>query len=107
MTKPSIVDGKVYVGSGKQGGTGGTLYKIDLASGVIERTLATLGTAFYSWISGIGGSPAVVGNRVYFTGVQGTVYCLNANTFAPIWSVSLKTADMAHNQPLNNPNSDC
>ena len=73
----------------------------------IERTFPTSGTAFYSWISGIGGSPAVVGNRVYFTGVHGTVYCVNATTFAPVWSVSLKAADMAHNQPLNNPNSDC
>jgi len=107
VTKPSIVDGKVYVGSGKQGGTGGTLYRIDLASGALENSLTTSGTAFYSWVSGIGGSPAVVGNRVYFTGVHGTVYCVDATTFAPLWSVSLKAADMAHNQPLDNPNADC
>jgi outer membrane protein assembly factor BamB len=107
VTKPAIVNGKVYVGSGKQYGGGGTLYRIDLSSGGIENTLPTSGTAFYSWISGIGGSPAVTGNRVYFTGVHGTVYCINATTFAPVWSVSLKTADAAHNQPLNNPNADC
>lgn len=107
ITKPSIVDGKIYIGSGKQGGTGGTLYKIDLASGAKEHELPTSGTAFYPWISGIGGSPAVVGNRVYFTGVHGTVYCVDDTTFAPLWSVSLKAADMAHNQPLNNPNADC
>jgi hypothetical protein len=34
------------------------------------------------------------------------VYCVNASTFAPIWSVSLKTADLAHNQPVTNPNAD-
>ena len=107
VTKPSIVDGKIYIGSGKQGGGGGTLYKIDLSTGSIEHSLATAGTAFYSWVSGIGGSPAVVGDHVYFTGVHGTVYCVNANTFSPIWSVSLKTADLAHNQPVTNPNSDC
>jgi outer membrane protein assembly factor BamB len=107
VTKPSIVDGKVYVGSGKQGGTGGTLYKIDLTTGSVERSLATAGTAFYSWVSGIGGSPAVSGGRVYFTGVHGTVYCVDAGTFAPVWSVSLKSADLAHNQPVTNPNADC
>jgi outer membrane protein assembly factor BamB len=107
VTKPSIVGGKVYFGSGKDGGVGGTLYRIDLATGAIENSLTTTGTAFYSWVSGIGGSPAVVGNRIYFTGVHGTVYCIDKNTFAPIWSVSLKTADLAHNQPVTNPNADC
>jgi len=107
VTKPAVVDGKIYIGSGKAGGVGGTLYKIDLASGMIEHSVPTSGSAFYSWVSGIGGSPAVVGDRVYFTGVHGTVYCVDANTFAPVWSVSLKNADFAHNQPLNDPNADC
>src|SRR5262245_57968191 len=92
ITKPSIVDGKVYVGSGRQGGSGGTFYKIDLHSGTIEHAFATSGTAYYSWVSGIGGSPSVVGDRVYFTGVHGTVYCVDRNTFALVWSVSLKSA---------------
>src|SRR5262249_32824252 len=77
VTKPSIVDGKVYVGSGKSGGTGGTLYKIDLYTGAVDHTLPTTGSAFYSWVSGIGGSPAIASNRVYFTGVHGTVYCVD------------------------------
>jgi outer membrane protein assembly factor BamB len=106
ITKPSIVDGKIYVGSGKQGGIGGTLYKIDLATGIVEHTFPTTGTAFYSWVSGIGGSPAVVSDRVYFTGVHGRIYCIDANTFAPIWSTDLKNPDPAHNQPINNINSD-
>jgi outer membrane protein assembly factor BamB len=106
VSKPSIVDGKVYIGSGKQGGTGGTFYKIDLYTGTIEHAFATSGSAFYSWVSGIGGSPAIVGDRVYFTGVHGTVYCLDRNTFALIWSVSLKTADASKNQPVTNPNAD-
>ncbi len=105
VSKPSIVDGKVYVGSGKSGGTGGTLYKIDLFSGTIEHALATSGWAYYG-IAGIGGSPAIVGNRVYFTAVHGTVFCVNASTFAPIWSVSLKSADITKNQPVTNPNAD-
>jgi outer membrane protein assembly factor BamB len=106
ISKPCIVDGKVYVGSGKQGGAGGTLYKIDLASGTVEHSVTTSGSAYYTWVSGIGGSPAVVGNRIYFTAVHGTVYCIDKHTFAPVWSVSLKTADLAHKQPVNNPNAD-
>lgn len=107
VTKPSIVDGKVYVGSGKSGGTGGTLHKINLYTGAVELTLPTTGSAFYSWVSGIGGSPAIAYNRVYFTGVHGTVYCVNAATFATIWSVSLKAANVGHNQPITNPSADC
>ena len=106
VSQPAIVNGKVYIGSGKSGGTGGTLYRIDLATGAVEQTLATTGSAYYSWVSGIGGTPAVTGGRVYFTGVHGTVYCVNAATFTTIWSVSLKAADFGHNQPVTNPNSD-
>src|SRR5215470_2650065 len=106
VSQPAIVDGKIYIGSGKQG-TGGTLYRINLATGAVEQSLATSGTAFYSWVSGIGGTPAVTGGRVYFTGVHGTVYCVDAATFSTIWSVSLKTANIARNQPVTNPNADC
>ncbi len=107
ITQPAIVDNKVYIGSGKSGGTGGTLYRIDLATGTVEQTLTTTGTAFYSWVSGVGGTPAVTGGRVYFTGVHGRVYCVDATTFATIWSVSLKAADLGHNQPVTNPDADC
>jgi outer membrane protein assembly factor BamB len=106
VTQPAVVDGKIYIGSGKQGGAGGTLYRISLATGTVEQSLPTSGTAFYSWVSGIGGTPAVTGGRVYFTGVHGTVYCVDAGTFATVWSVSLKAADLTHNQPVNNPNAD-
>ena len=114
VTKPSIVGGKVYVGSGRQYGGGGTLYKIDLATGVKEGELSTTGFAYYSWVSGIGGSPAVVGNRVYFTGVHGVVYCIDATTMtpgsphpAPIWSTDLSASNQVKNQPVNNPDADC
>jgi hypothetical protein len=105
VSKPSIVDGKVYIGSGKSGGAGGTLYKIDLYTGTKEHALTTSGMAHYG-IAGIGGSPAVVGNSVYFTGVHGTVYSVDAGTFAPNWSVSLKSADITKNQPVTNPEAD-
>jgi outer membrane protein assembly factor BamB len=113
VTIPSIVDGKIYVGTGGYGTMAGTLYKIDLATGVIEGKFPTTGNAFYSY-DGIGGSPAVVGGRVYFTGIHGKVYCVDAATMTPtpphpaaIWTVDLKSADPAHNQPVSNPSADC
>jgi outer membrane protein assembly factor BamB len=109
---PSIVDGKIYVGTGGYGTNSGTLYKIDLATGVVEGKHPTTGNAFYPY-DGIGGSPAVVAGRIYFTAVHGKVYCVDAATMtpspphpAPVWVVDLKHADAAHNQPVNNPNAD-
>lgn len=104
-TKPAIVDGKVYIGSGKSGATGGTLYRIDLATGTVEATFATSGTAFYPY-KGIGGSPAVVGNRVYISTVYGKVYCVDRTTFTQVWMTDLKVANQTQNQPVNNPDGD-
>ena len=61
LTKPAIVDGKVYVGTSTYGGTDEPrMYKIDLRTGVIdaEFLVPTPHTAFYP-MRGIGGSPAV------------------------------------------------
>jgi outer membrane protein assembly factor BamB len=113
VTIPSIVAGKIYVGTGGYGMNAGTLYKIDLATGSVEGRFLASGSAYYSY-DGIGGSPAVVGGRVYFTGIHGKVYCVDAATMTPtaphpppVWVVDLKHADAAHNQPVNNPNADC
>jgi outer membrane protein assembly factor BamB len=114
VSKPAIVGGTIYVGSGRQGGSGGTLYKFDLVSGAKLGEFPTSGSAFYGWVNGIGGSPAVTGGRVYFTGVHGKVYCLDASTMtpvaphpAPLWEVDLNVASVAMNQPVNQPNADC
>lgn len=105
-TIPSIVDDKIYLGTSRWGGGGGTLHRIDLATGTVEATFPTSGTAFYS-INGIGGSPAVVGGRVFFTTVYGQVYCLDASTFTQLWVQDLKVASNARRQPVNNPHGDC
>ena len=114
VTKPSIVDGKIYIGSSRSGGgPGGILYKFDLATGTKEGEFPTSGTAFYPY-QGIGGSPTIVNGKVYFTGVHGTVYCIDAATMTPaaphppaLWSTNLKTANQLQNQPVTNPNADC
>lgn len=106
ITKPAIVDGKIYIGSGKTGGgPGGTLYRIDLATGTVENSFATSGTAYYGW-KGIGGSPTVLSNRVYFSTVYGKIYCIDATTFTQIWMTDLKTANQSQNQPINNLDGD-
>jgi glucose dehydrogenase len=77
------------------------MYRIDLATAAIEATfdVERRSPAYYQ---GVGGSPAVVGGRVYFTAVPGWVYCLDATTFACLWRTDLRNADAAHNQPVNN-----
>jgi outer membrane protein assembly factor BamB len=113
VTKPSVVNGYVYVGTCKSGGSQKTvLYKIELATGSIVGKFEVTGSAFYP-IYGIGGSPAVTGGKVYFSTVYGQIYCLDASTMstttpppAPLWVTDLKTADMGKNQPVNNPHGD-
>ncbi len=104
---PSVVNGKVYVGTGNSsaaaGGSGGTLYKIDLATGTIEHTFTfstTLGAGSGQGYAGIGCSPAVEHGRVYFSGLDGRVYCLDAATLTPHWITDLRQADPVHRQPV-------
>jgi len=113
-TKLSIVNGKAYVGTTRySGGGGGTLYKINLCNGCIEGSFPTSGSAYYS-ISGIGGSPAIYNNKVYFTAVHGKMYCIDATTMTStlphppaLWVTDLKNPDPAKNQPISNPSGDC
>ncbi len=102
---PTIVGGKVYVGTSSSG-SGGSLYRINLASGSIEKRFSVPFSGGGVWGSGIGGSPAVTGDRVYFASLDGKVYCLNADTFAPIWKspTDLRHPDPSHKQPVDNSN---
>jgi len=114
-TKPSIVNGHVYIGTSTNGGSEkAILYKIELATGTIvgKFRAPVTGTSVYP-VQGIGGSPAVTGGKVYFSTVYGRIYCLDAATMttapmppAPLWVTDLKAADMAKNQPINNPFGD-
>jgi hypothetical protein len=70
---PAVVRGKMFVGVGNSkkadGGLGGTLYKIDLAGGIIENEF-TFNTPFGQGsrqsYAGIGSSPTVILGRIYF-----------------------------------------
>jgi outer membrane protein assembly factor BamB len=109
ISVPSVVAGKIYVGIGNSIGfqgspeSGGAIFKIDLISGHIENqytfvTAAAAGAA--QGYGGIGCSPAVTGGKVYFSGLDGKIYCLDANTFSPLWITNLRHRDMIHNQPV-------
>jgi len=104
-TVPVVVDGKVYVGTGSEPGSIGTLYKIDLATRNIDGHWDTpAGSGYYP---GIGGSPAVVAGKIYVTSIPGTVHRLDAATMTEDWHIDLRTADASRNQPVNNPDADC
>jgi outer membrane protein assembly factor BamB len=101
ITIPSIVHGKIYVGSSDNPCNGGTLFKIDIVTGHVDGTFSVpMRSPAYS--QGIGGSPAVVGGRVYFSAIPGWVYCVDANTMGLVWVTDLRKRDLAHNQPVDN-----
>jgi outer membrane protein assembly factor BamB len=114
-SKPSIVDGNAYVGTTRyNAGPGGTLYKIDLCNGCIEGKFPTPADPHFYSIHGIGGTPAIYKNKVYFTTVAGKVYCVDAAsmTVSPphppaIWVTDLKNPAAVKKQPVNNPSGDC
>src|SRR6266511_1284967 len=105
ITIPTVVKGKVYVGSSDAAGAGGTLYKIDLGSGTVEHTFS-VPPRLPAYSQGIGGSPAVVGGKVYFTAIPGRVYCFDAATGDVVWLFCTnKFPGVADNQPNVIPNS--
>ncbi len=105
VTIPSIVQGKIYVGTSDYDAPGGgrTLYKIDLASGTVDRTFSTpLGPTVNTYAQGIGGSPTIVNGKVYFSTIAGKIYCVDATTLSQVWVTDLRNADLSHNQPVQN-----
>jgi outer membrane protein assembly factor BamB len=103
---PAIVQGKIYVGT-KSGSSGGTLYKIDIATGAINGTFPVPLAGGGVWESGIGATPAVVNGKVYFSSLDGKIYCVDATTMKQVWVTDLRHPDLAHNQPMSRPTAAC
>ena len=107
VSVPAVVDNTIYVAIGNSRRAiqqrGGTLYAVDLPTGII-RTTFTLNTpplgGARQGMAGIACTPAVVGGRLYFSALNGCIYCLDAFTLAPIWITNLRHADPLHNQPI-------
>lgn len=106
ISVPAIVQGKIYVGT-KSVRNGGALYKIDLASGAINGTFAVPFAGGGVWDSGIGATPAVVNGKVYFSSLDGKIYCVDATTLKQVWVTDLRNPDLAHNQPMSRPTAAC
>jgi hypothetical protein len=70
-TVPSVVAGKIYVGTYNNDPTGsGTFYRIDLYSGAVEASFPVPVVPLngqMTYAGGVGGSPAIAEGRVYFT----------------------------------------
>jgi len=107
ISVPSIVQGKIYVGSGNNTGGGGTIFKIDIETGTIEKqysfqTDSNLHKGSRQGWAGVARSPAVVDRKVYFSGLDGRLYCLDAESFNVLWITDLRNRDLEHNQPVQN-----
>jgi outer membrane protein assembly factor BamB len=101
---PCVVGGKVYVGTASSSAvsTGGSMYRIDLATGTIEATFTFSGLqGARQGQTGIASSPAITGGRVYFSALTGKVYCLDATTLACLWVTDLRHTDLGKNQPVD------
>jgi len=79
---PAYADGRVFCGGGSPWGTGSNnLYCFDATTGATIWTFDTGGKAC--------GTPAIVGNRLYYGSMNGKLYCMKAddtpvsNTSAP------------------------
>ncbi len=112
LSVPAIAKGSIYVGTangttvdGKPTANGGTFHKIDLPTGDIQQS--------YFWtasghegdthgFTGMGCTPAIVGDRVYFSAFDGKLRCLNADTLEHVWTTDLRVEDLAQNQPITN-----
>ncbi|HEV7402237.1 MAG TPA: PQQ-binding-like beta-propeller repeat protein [Chthoniobacteraceae bacterium] len=109
MSVPALVGGYAYVGTANSkdapGANGGSFFKINLETGVIEQT--------YSWaidllerdshgFTGMACTPAVADGRVIFSALDGQVYCLDQATLKLLWKTNLRHADPAQNQPVEN-----
>lgn len=111
LSVPAVVDGFIYVGLANyhdsEGGNGGALHKINIQTGAIVQT--------FSWnlgddardihsFTGMGSTPMVTNDRVYFGAFNGKFYCLDKDTLKPVWVTDLRNEDLDQNQPVTNIN---
>ena len=109
LSTPAVVDGFVFVGlaNTREVATqvGGQLLKVDLASGRVVadfRWQIPLDERDSHGFCGMGCTPAVVDDRVFFSTFNGKLYCLSAKDLTFLWATDLRWADPAHNQPATN-----
>jgi outer membrane protein assembly factor BamB len=118
LSVPAVVDGFVYVGLANDlearsatdpdagGASGGRFLKIELSTGKIVhefRWVIDPAEGDSHGFMGMGCTPAVSGDKLYFMAFNGKLYCLAVKDLSLLWVVDLRYADLAHNQPVSNP----
>src|ERR1700709_843 len=119
LSVPAVSDGFIFVGLANSrdfvGEMGGTLLKIDLASGQTVKKFPwtiELNERDTHGFCGMGSTPAIVADsktgKVSFVGFTAKLYCLNAGDLSLVWVTDLRNTDLAHNQPVQtyNPGTD-
>src|SRR5689334_11650708 len=109
LSVPAVTDGFIYVGVANyhaaEGGNGGALLKIDLTTGQTVNTftwdLGQDNEDIHSF-TGMGCTPMIFNDRVYFGAFNGKFYCLSQDTLEQEWVTDLRNQDLAHNQPITN-----
>ncbi|HYR09330.1 MAG TPA: PQQ-binding-like beta-propeller repeat protein [Longimicrobium sp.] len=109
LSVPAAVDGYAYVGVANSvaqpGNNGGGLFKVNLATGAVEKQ--------FTWpidpaqrdthgFTGMGCTPAVANGNVYFSAFDGYFYCVDQANLELVWKTNLREADLAQNQPVTN-----
>lgn len=111
LSVPAVADGFIYVGLANYheapdgSGNGGALVKIDIEQGTIVQTFSwNLGndTRDVHSFTGMGCTPLLTAEYIYFGAFNGKFYCLNKETLDLVWSTDLRNEDLAHNQPVTN-----
>jgi outer membrane protein assembly factor BamB len=109
LSVPALVEGKIYVGlantSGTPGVNGGRLLKIDAATGEIEKEFfwsVAAGDGDSHGFMGMGCTPAISGERIYFFAFNAKLYCLDRHSLELVWVTDLRNPDAAHGQPVSN-----
>ncbi|HEY6392002.1 MAG TPA: PQQ-binding-like beta-propeller repeat protein [Bryobacteraceae bacterium] len=110
LSVPALVDGFMYVGLANNldapAAIGGMFLKIDLKTGKtvhkFEWTIPASEGDSHGFM-GMGCTPAVTGDLLYFSAFNGKLYCLSTHDLHLVWVTDLRNADLAHNQPVTNP----
>jgi outer membrane protein assembly factor BamB len=110
LSVPAVVDGFVYVGLANSleapAANGGAFLKIDVRTG---KTVHRFDWAISSaegdshGFMGMGCTPAVTKDLLYFSAFNGKLYCLSTDDLHLVWVTDLRNADLTHNQPVTNP----
>jgi len=110
LSVPAIVDGEIYVGLANShdapGSNGGTIQKYNILNGRKSRYEFKWSIDVHDrdshGFTGMGCTPTVINNYVYFIGFNAKLYCLKKDDLSLVWVTDLRYRDPGHNQPITN-----